>query len=140
MKSAAAIASLFFLLIVSSFAYAEGNIVPTGSKQGYARECGRIGSGLGPDGLHDEKSAKLERLLFQKKAEMTALLAAPGIDRGKAIKIQNEMNDAAARLAERRLERIIDVKEKNPNWQPDGFYEPYGLMDGGCRRPPCCCF
>ncbi|MEW5723855.1 MAG: hypothetical protein AB1896_12155 [Thermodesulfobacteriota bacterium] len=83
----------------------------------------RVEAGLAPGGLYDEKTAQLERALYQQQAELIALLAAPEVDREKASAVHARIKELMAQLADRRFKQALEYKKRNPTWQP-GFGRP----------------
>ena len=61
---------------------------------------------------------EISRKLYQKQAEMIALMAAPEVDEAAARALQKEINDLSVQQADRMLEGALRYKKENPNWQP----------------------
>ena len=72
----------------------------------------------GPGERLDAAMEEISRKLFQKQAEMIALMAAPEVDEAAARTLQKEINELSGQLADRVLEGALRYKKENPNWQP----------------------
>ncbi len=95
------------------------------SKQGYGR-----GAGFGQNYPVDEATAKIMDELFQKRAELNAVLAAPKVDEAKATALHAEIIKLRNGLAEKRFASMLEFRKNNPDVRP-GYASGYGC---GFRR------
>jgi hypothetical protein len=87
--------------------------------------AGGYGPGMAP---LDEESVKLQNQLYQKHAELRAVLAAPEVDREKAESLHNEIIKLRSQLSEKRFDTALEYRQNNPNLQA---YGGYGCPGGG---------
>ena len=72
----------------------------------------------GPGEKLDAATAEISRRLFQKRAEMIAMMAAPEVDEAAVRALQKEINKLCVQRADRMMEDALRHKKENPDWQP----------------------
>jgi Spy/CpxP family protein refolding chaperone len=146
LTSIAGIALLSALLIVPVAVWAHGWAMGGGSMTGYgAGGPGYYGQyNNGYTSLNSEQQAQLSELnrkfynetralrnkLWEKSAELNALLSETAPDAGKVAKLQKEISDIQAKLDEKTINNEIEARKIAPDTRFGGGYG-YGHMMGG---------
>ena len=98
------------------------------------------GSGYGSGRMNgygvtlDEEALALRNNLFQKQAELNALLAAPEVDASKAKALQGEIGDLRTKLHQKMLAAELEYRKSNPNYRAYGRGYGRGYGPGYCWR------
>jgi hypothetical protein len=101
-------------------------------KAGAGRPKCPLAYGTGPYGPGEKLDAttdEISRRLFQKRAEMIAMMAAPEVNEAAVRALHKEINELCVQRADRMLEDALQYKKENPNWQPRFW--------GSCCGRPC---
>jgi Spy/CpxP family protein refolding chaperone len=84
-----------------------------------------------------QDTASLRGELVKKHIELQALLAVPKVDEAKVQALYKETQKLENELSNKRLEATLEMKKRNPDWQPGGYGSQgwgYGMGRAGQWR------
>lgn len=112
------------VLGVAAFAHGPGYGSGGGHMMGYRSGGGHM-MDYGVNGAYNEKTAEIQRELYQKQLELNDILSAPEIDEAKAKSLNAEINKLRNELSEANLAGNLESRKNNP-----GFRGGYGYGHG----------
>lgn len=113
------------------YGYGRGMMGP-GTMRGPGYGPGMMGYGYAPGVAADEETNKIFTELYQKQAELNAVLSAEQVDEAKAKTLVADISKLQGDLEARRLQQELEFRKNNPNFKP-GYGPGYGPRGGSGR-------